>query len=241
MAKATDAVALARTGQGLTGPWRGGNYLVDSLYAEKCIEIFGAPPEQPRLELFIPEEHRTQDLLNAVRYAIWALEWNVIWPHLAELLRTGGVRGDLVEFGVYNGGSFRRHIEIFRPTGVIGRYYGFDSFKGLPRPDRQNDAPLFWQWEGVFSDTSKERVLQYLREGLDDLSDVELVEGLYSDTLPTIRDRLTQIAFVRVDCDLYSSTTDVFNFLFERLVDGAIIYFYDWTHEASTGETKAFF
>jgi hypothetical protein len=44
-----------------------------------------------------------------------------------------------------------------------------------------------------------------------------------------------------VDCDLYSSTADVFNFLPGRLVDGSIIYFDDWTHEVGTGEPKAFF
>ena len=158
---------------------------------------------------------------------------------MAELLQKDGVKGDLVEFGVFGGGSFRRHIEIFRPTGVIGRYYGFDSFKGLPKPSFQFDVPYFWH-EGAFSNTSKEGVLAYL-QGLGDLSDVELVEGWFSDTIPTVQDRITRIAFVRVDCDLYTSTVDVFNFLPGRLVDGAIIYFDDWTHEHGTGEPKAFF
>ena len=216
------------------------NYLIDPQYEEKCRNVFGSAPDKPLFELFIPEEFRTSKLLEAVRSPIWQLEYEVIWPYMAALLKRSGVKGDLLEFGVYGGGSFRRHVEVFRPTGVIGRYYGFDSFKGLPKPDFQNDVPYFWH-EGAFSDTSREGVLRYLTDGLGNLSDVELVEGWFSDTLPTVRDRITQIAFVRVDCDMYSSTADVFNFLPGRLVDGSIIYFDDWTHEVGTGEPKAFF
>ena len=65
--------------------------------------------------------------------------------------------------------------------------------------------------------------------------------GWFSETLPAVRDRISQVAFARVDCDLYSSTVDVFDFLSDRLVNGAIVYFDDWTHEAGTGESKAFF
>ena len=77
--------------------------------------------------------------------------------------------------------------------------------------------------------------------GLGTLDDIELVEGWFSDTLPTVQDKITRVAFARVDCDLYRSTTDALTFLSGRLVDGAIIYFDDWTHDARTGETKAFF
>jgi len=217
------------------------NYLMDPEYAEKCRKVFGRTPDKPSLELFIPDEFRTPELVEAICGPIWRLEYERIWPHVAELLRRNSVKGDLLEFGVFGGGSFSRLIEIFRPLGLISRYYGFDSFKGLPKADFQHDVPFFWH-EGAFSNTSKEGVLKYLRQRLgDDLSDVELVEGWFSDTLPTLQNAITQVAFVRVDCDLYNSTRDVFNFLPGRLADGAIIYFDDWTHEARTGEPKAFF
>jgi len=79
MAKTTHAVALAKTGQGLTSPWKA-SYLVDPTYAEKCIKIFGAPPERLLLELFLPEEYRTSDLIGAACSPIWELQRNVIWP-----------------------------------------------------------------------------------------------------------------------------------------------------------------
>jgi hypothetical protein len=80
-----------------------------------------------------------------------------------------------------------------------------------------------------------------LQEAFGTIDNVELVEGWYSKTLPTMGDRIKEVAFARIDCDMYSSTVDVLNFLSGRLCDGAILYFDDWTHDASTGETKAFF
>ena len=110
----------------------------------------------------------------------------------------------------------------------------------MPRGDQRNDIPYFLH-EGAFADTSKAGALRDPSEGLDSLENLELVEGWFSDTLPTMQDKITKVAFVRVDCDLYMSTADMFHFLSGRLVNGAIIYFDDWTHEAGTGESKAFF
>jgi len=216
------------------------NYLMDPEYVQRCQSAFAVLPDKPFFELFIPEQFQTTELLHAIQSPIWRLEHDVIWPHMAYLLQQDGIRGDLVEFGVFGGGSLRRLIEIFRPLSVINHYYGFDSFKGLPKPDVERDHPYFWH-EGGFADTSKEGVLRYLADALGSLNQIELIEGWFSETLPAMRDRISQIAFVRVDCDLYSSTSDVFAFLPGRLVDGAIIYFDDWTHEATTGEARAFF
>ena len=95
----------------------------------QCHTAFGAAPEKPYLAAFIPERFRTAELLYAVYGPIWRLERDVIWPDMARLLQEEGIRGDLVEFGVFGGNSFLRLIEIFRPLSVINRYYGFDGFR----------------------------------------------------------------------------------------------------------------
>ena len=38
------------------------------------------------------------------------------------------------------------------------------------------------------------------------------------------------IAYARVDCDLYEPTVEVLQYLTDRLVDGAILFFDDWTY-----------
>lgn len=216
------------------------HYPMNAAYVAKSQAVFGQPPDKPLFELFIPEEFRTTELVHAIQAPLWRLETDVIWPRLAELLRHDGVSGDFVEFGVYSGGSLCRMVEVLRPANMIGRFYGFDSFQGMPKVDSFSRFPSYWH-EGAFADTSKEQVLRYLTSRLGHVDDVELVEGWFSESIPTVRDRITSVAFARVDCDLYSSTVDVFDFLAGRLVDGAIVYFDDWTHDASSGETKAFF
>jgi hypothetical protein len=216
------------------------NYQVEPAYASAWESTFGGQPPRPIFELYIPEQFRSVDLHHSVQRPIWELETNVIWPYMGQLLQASNVVGDLVEFGVYTGHSFGRHIEAFRPLGVINRFYGFDSFQGLPAPEPGQDHPSYYQ-AGQFSDTSKAGVTEYLHQKVGGLANVELVEGWFNETLPTVSDRIQSVAFARIDCDLYSSSKVVFDFLAGRLVDGAILYFDDWTHEADTGETKAFF
>jgi hypothetical protein len=214
-------------------------YILDPDYQRACEEVFGEAPEKPYFELFIPPEDRNLELLQAVQRPIWNLETDIIWPKLPSLLAADGVRGDFLEFGVYNGSSLRRLIKIFRPFSVIRRFYGFDSFEGLPSPNPNVDVSYYSPKQ--FSDTSLEAVIAYLREELGEIPDVELVKGWFSDTLPALGESITSVAFVRVDCDLYESTNDVFSFLEGRLCDKAMIYFDDWTHDDKTGETRSFF
>jgi hypothetical protein len=214
-------------------------YISDPDYVQACESVFGAPPDKPYFELFIPVEYREHKLLSDVQRPIWTLETDVIWPKIASILAADGVRGDLLEFGVFNGSSLRRLVEIFRPLGIIDRFYGFDSFEGLPPPDPASDVG-YWT-AGSFSNTSVETVSAYLQQGLGEISDVELIKGWFDITLPLMKDRINSIAFVRVDCDLYKSTVDMFGFLSGRLVDGSVLYFDDWTHDHRTGETRAFF
>jgi hypothetical protein len=213
-------------------------YISDPEYVQACESVFGAPPDEPFFELFLPSEYRDRKLLLDVKRPIWTLEADVIWPKIASMLAGEGARGDLLEFGVYNGTSLRRLVEIFRPLGIIDRFYGFDSFEGLPPPDPTWDVGFT---AGLFSDTSVEAVDTYLRQSLGEISDVELIKGWFDVSLQLMKDRIKSIAFVRVDCDLYRSTSDMFDFLSGRLVNGAILYFDDWTHDHKIGETRAFF
>ena len=71
-----------------------------------------------------------------------------------------------------------------------------------------------------------------------------LVKGWFSETLPAFLEKHSgPIAFVHLDCDLYSSTNDVLNLIACRLHAGSVIVLDDfmeepgWQHE----EHKAFF
>jgi macrocin-O-methyltransferase TylF-like protien len=58
-------------------------------------------------------------------------------------------------------------------------------------------------------------------------SNVELVKSFFSETLPPFvqRHKGEKVAFVNIDCDLYSSTKTVLDGLKDMLVPGSIILF----------------
>jgi hypothetical protein len=123
---------------------------------------------------------------------------------IGELGDTPGLR---LEFGVWRGNSIRRCAERFPSQ----HWFGFDSFEGFPDDGRVD-------WQKPF------KVIQLP----DTPSNVTLVKGYFSDTLdPFLAATPGPVAFVNVDCDIYSSTVDIFTALekHDRLKPGLIIYF----------------
>jgi hypothetical protein len=213
-------------------------YLYDPEYERAFERALGTVPDRPYFEIFIPKKVVTKELIRAVMRPIWDMEISHVWQEIIDDMSHRGTSGDLLEFGVYRGQSFRKLIDMFAGKNLIERFYGFDSFQGLPRPDSDKD-PSTWK-EGAFSATKAE-AWAYISRGLKDTSNIELIEGWFSKTLAEYRTTIQKIAFIRIDCDLYQSTVDVFEFVDRRLAHGAILYFDDWTHDHRTGETRAFF
>ena len=130
--------------------------------------------------------------------------------------------GLVLEFGVYKGGSIRQFAQL-----TSRMIYGFDSFEGIPEP---------WtlRKKGDFSVNA-----------LPDVpSNVVLIKGWFNDTLPVFLDEHeNSVAFVHLDCDLYSSSKMVLEMLADRMRPGTIIILDDfleepgWQHE----QNKAFF
>jgi len=89
------------------------------------------------------------------------------------------------------------------------KFYGFDSFQGLP-PDGRPD------WQIDFATTALPEVPANCR----------LIPGWFADTVPAfLREDDSGIAFVGIDCDVYSSAREVLFGLATRLRPGTILYF----------------
>jgi Macrocin-O-methyltransferase (TylF) len=133
--------------------------------------------------------------------------------------------GLFLEFGVYKGDSINRMAEL-RPDI---HWYGFDSFVGLP------EAWTLGSRKGAFSVGGK---LPPVRPN------VTLVEGFFEDTLPQFAAHHGErkVAFIHVDCDLYSATKTIFDRLGDMLQAGCIIVFDEYFNypDWQRGEYKAF-
>jgi len=112
--------------------------------------------------------------------------------------------GLFLEFGVATGRTIS-HIASMRQ----GLVYGFDSFEGLPEG-----------WRTGF------HVGYFAGEMPQVKSNVRLIKGLFSETLPPfLRNHTDPIAFLHIDCDLYTSTKVVLDSICDRLVEGSVIVF----------------
>ena len=155
------------------------------------------------------------------------------------------VEGDYLEFGVYRGESLvaayrslgknrREHIasgfdsaEYQRWRESPPRFFGFDSFEGLPQgtAERQVDYSA-----GAYGCSEAEFKANVSREGVD-LGRVITVPGFYDRSLSEETKRkygLTKAALVMIDCDLYESTVPVLDFLTDLVGQGTVLIFHDW-------------
>jgi hypothetical protein len=133
--------------------------------------------------------------------------------------------GLFLEFGVYKGDSINP-LAALRP-GV--RWYGFDSFVGLP------EAWTLGARTGAFSIGGK---LPPVRDN------ITLIEGFFEQSLPPFaaEHRGSKIALLHVDCDLYSATQTIFAELGDMLQAGSIVIFDEFLNYPGwqNGEYKAF-
>lgn len=131
----------------------------------------------------------------------------------------------LIEFGVYRGGSLAEFTHLYDEFGIEKKFFGFDSFVGLPKETEDANNPDYWH-EGGFNDVSFDGVKQMLPH-------VKIKPGFFKDSLndETLAEvRQHEIGILHVDCDLYSSTIDVLEWVIQNnlLVDGTIVIYDDW-------------
>jgi hypothetical protein len=127
---------------------------------------------------------------------------------LAHALRRITLQGIVAEFGVNAGGTIN-FIARNLPHRPVD---GFDSFQGLPE-----------NWEGANAARgafSRQGRLPKVR------ANVRLHAGWFEDTVPRfVAAESGPVAFLHVDCDLYSSTETIFRHLGERIVPGTVLVF----------------
>ena len=133
-----------------------------------------------------------------------------------------GVPGDLLEAGVWRGGTTILMRAVLRAHGDIDRkVWVADSFEGCPKP-RVPSERTDRHWFNNFLCVPFEQVrANFERYGLLD-DRVVFLPGWFAETLPNAP--IHKLAVLRVDADMYSSTLDVLNALYGKVSkDGYVI------------------
>jgi O-methyltransferase len=140
-----------------------------------------------------------------------------------------GIPGDLIETGVWRGGTTIFMRALLKAHRVADRtVFVADSFRGLPPPDPDrwpaDEGSRFHEID--FLRVPLERVEQnFHRFGMLD-DQVRFVEGWFQDTLPTLKDRTWSV--IRLDGDMYESTMVGLESLYPGLSPGGYLIVDDY-------------
>jgi O-methyltransferase len=153
-----------------------------------------------------------------------------IFEAVAELgsLRDGA---DYCEFGLFKGYSFWKAQQQATKHRLTCRFFGFDSFAGLPEVaglDRTDHGEFR---KGQYSCSQQEVVANLEAAGGIDWARTFLIRGYFEQSLtPHVIEthRIRKVGVAMIDCDLYSSTVEVLNFLRGLIGDKSVLIMDDW-------------
>jgi O-methyltransferase len=148
------------------------------------------------------------------------------------------IPGDIVECGVWRGGSMQAAARTLLACGDTERdLYLFDTYEGMPPPSdadvRLADGTSAEQLLAASSRESKVWAVATLEDVRGAFADVpypqervHFVKGLVEDTIPD--EAPDRIAILRLDTDWYESTRHELEHLYPRLSPGGVLLIDDY-------------
>lgn len=151
-------------------------------------------------------------------------------------------RSNILEFGVYSGGTYNYLCENMEKNFTL---WGFDSFEGLPAetegvwfPERhapKNYGSPRYRVDKIIASKPKSIA-----------SRCKIVEGWFDKTLTeSLQQEIEKCALVNIDVDLHSSSMLVLDFIKPLLQVNTVLYWDDWKdpvdkYKGKWGEHLAF-
>lgn len=145
-----------------------------------------------------------------------------------DAIRADGIKGDLIETGVWRGGAAIFMRGYLAAHGMEGRtVWVADSFEGLPTPTFKEDAGFDYSKEQmpILAISLEEVRENFRRHGLLD-DQVRFLKGWFKNTLH--RAPIKTLALARLDGDLYESTRDALTALYDKLASGGFLIVDDY-------------
>ncbi len=137
-----------------------------------------------------------------------------------------GVAGDFMETGVWRGGAtifMRGLLQVF--GNADKQVWVADSFQGLPKPEMKQDAGINYYLDPMLS-VDLETVKRNF-DSFDLLDDrVQFLRGWFAETLRTAP--VEKLSLLRLDGDLYKSTMNVLEPLYDKVETGGYVIIDDY-------------
>lgn len=195
--------------------------------------IFSSFLQQVKRKLFFRLRLHSLFENNLSSFYFRALNKQTFWADIG----WGNKSINYYEFGVGWGGTLINYIDALKAYCRCSKkdfystnIFGFDSFEGLPEKKGPKDGNVDWH-KGQFSYSLSyiEEILT--KEGIDlKRGNIRFIKGFFEKTLtPALIDELSAFSptIVTIDCDYYSSTKTVLEWLRPMLHSGTLFYFDD--------------
>lgn len=201
-------------------------------------KLFGAAAEAPE---FPPDFDETSAAVyRAVQpYTMTSKERVFALRQSVEYIVRCRIPGDVVECGVWKGGSMMAAALSLKEFGDTRRLHLFDTYEGMSEPSgvdqtfrgeaastlmakNERETSAIWAY-GALDEVRK----NVLSTGYDP-SLVAFVQGKVEDTLPAHAPET--IALLRLDTDWYESTKHELEHLYPRLSVGGVLIIDDYGH-----------
>jgi O-methyltransferase len=197
-----------------------------------------APPKPPEIKFPVDYDEAARDVIRAVR------PWTMTSPEKLNALVYAvryvvrhQIPGDIVECGVWRGGSMLAIAKTLLENGDTGRdLHLYDTFEGMSEPtehDKRHDgkpaADMLAASDksaGVWAYASFEDVQATMAESAYPAERIHYYKGKVEDTIPG--DIPEQISILRLDTDWYESTRHELEHLWPRLVPGGVLLLDDY-------------
>ena len=174
-------------------------------------------------------------------YTMTSLERMYAMYKATEHVSKSHIPGDIVECGVWRGGSVMIAAILLKKLGDTSRsIYLYDTFTGMSKPGgvdatRYDGAKALDMWKFhhvngkvAWCDASLEDVRRNVFDTGYPKNRFVFVEGKVEDTMP--RTEPKRIALLRLDTDWYTSTYHELVHLYPRLSPGGVLIIDDYGH-----------
>ena len=202
--------------------------------------------EEPKLPPDFDEA--TKEICRLVRPFTMTSPERVLALRLSvEYVLQNQIEGDIVECGVWKGGSMMVVAQTLRDSGIgTKNLYLFDTFKGMPAPTEKDVSFDGMLAADLMRESPKESSSVWALGSLDEVrrnllstgypaERISFVKGRVEETIP--KQAPAQIALLRLDTDWYESTYHELLHLYPRLSPGGVLIIDDYGHWA--GAKKA--
>lgn len=166
------------------------------------------------------------------KHRLTLLDWNSL-ENIHEVIKKtveNNIDGHFVETGVWKGGACILAKSIYNELDPSRKVYCADSFEGLPKPSSEfpQDSGDTHYLDPMLSVSLEEVKSNFEKFNLLD-EKVIFIKGWFKDTMPNFPD--DKISILRLDGDMYESTIQVLNALYDKLSIGGYCIIDDYHHK----------